>query len=391
MTIVNGNLRTDQVLPAKVPVNMRDTIDVLDAQKAFFEYLSRQFNGVRGIDSMKYEFMEMRSYPFLMTVTAVNAAAASIVTVDHPEYAHRDQMIYNTRTQEWYLMNEDVGGVGTGGSITVLNQSGAAGITSATAVGDVLQIGPEAHAEGEAIPPAYSNQPTGRFTYLFQHDRTRGNTDIQQKSKEYGTPQLVLDRKQFWIDEMRKLAMLLYTGKQMREVISASGPRRHEMSGLTEQITTNVIDFQSVPGALTLASMGEVLRLTMQHSASSSTKVVVLGQNAIAAVSALPSTAIRTTVNETSWGKELKTLVTPFGTMSIGYDPLLSSLYGMADKLFVLDPSYIERLFLTGLPTHLILNVQANNDIHNQIDVITGTDGIRVGLEELHARAENIK
>jgi hypothetical protein len=132
------------------------------------------------------------------------------------------------------------------------------------------------------------------------------------------------------------------------------------------------------------------MRKTMAHAASSSTKIGVCGQNAWAGISALPAAAIRTTVNETEWGKKLKTLITPFGTLSIGYDPMLSAEYGMDDRFFVLDPSYIERLYMIGLETHLILNVENSIDIHNQIDVITGTDGIRLGLEELHAQAENI-
>jgi hypothetical protein len=390
MSVLTGNVRTDQVLAAKVHVYMRETIDVLDAERAFFEYLTRQFRKSKGIESMKYNFLEMRSYPFIMTCNAITAAAATTVAVDHPEYGHTDQLIYNTRTKEFYLMNEVIGGVASAGKITVLNLVGSGGITTATAVGDILHIGPEAHAEGEAIPAAYSNTPTERYTYLFQHDKRRANTDIQAKTKEYGIPQLILDRKQFWVDEMRALAMLLYTGKQNREVASASGPRRHAMSGIMEQITTNVIDFDGVPGAMTLASVGEMLRLTMNHSASSTTKVGVCGQNAWAGISAMPAAAIRTTVNETAWGKKLNTLITPFGTLSIGYDSMLSDEYGMAGKFFILDPSYVERLYMTGLETHLILNIQNSDDIHNQVDVITGTDGIRLGLEELHAQGENI-
>jgi hypothetical protein len=389
-TIITGNVRTDQVLAAKVPVNMRDKIDLLDAERAPFELLSRQFNAMKGIDSMKYNFLEQRLLPFIMTCDEVTAAADTEIHVDHPEYAHTDQMIYNTRTKEWYLMNEAIGGVATAGTITVLNQIGSGGITNATAIGDILHIGPEAHAEGEAIPAAYSGQPVERFTYLFQHTKRRANTDIQRLTKEYGVKQLITDRKLFWIERMRALAMMLYTGKQGREVASASGPRRHQMSGLMEQITTNVIDFDSVPGAMTLASVGETMRLTLNHSSSSSTKVGIAGQNAWAGISAMAASSIRTTVSETEWGKKLNTLITPFGTLSIKYDPMLSAEYGMADKFFVLDPSYIERLYLIGDETRLILNIEANDDLCNQVDAIKGTDGIRVGLEELHAYAENI-
>ena len=385
-TIVTGNVRTDQVLAAKVPVWMREKIALLDAERAFFEYLSRQFKKMESIESMKFEFMEMRAFPFIVTCDEITAAAGTEVHVDHPEYCHRDQLIYNTRTGEFYLMNEDIGGGSTDGTITVLNQvAGTGGITTATKVNDILQILPEAHAEGEAIPPAFSHKPTNLFTYLFQHDRTRGNTDVQRLSREYGPKQLLLDRKQFWVDEMRGLNMLLYIGEHNREVTSATGPRRHSMRGLKNWISTNKINYGEAPGLFTLPAVGELMRRTKSHSASSDTKVGICGQNSWTAISSWPSSAIRTTVGETSWGKRLKSIVTAYGNLAIGYDNMLEATYGLDDIFVIVDPAHVQRLQLKGAETHLVLNTEDNSDIHNQKDVITGTDGLALGLQELHA------
>lgn len=390
-TIATGLQRSDQLLAAKVKVFMRDKIDMLDSERFIFEYLSRQFRKMVNCTNTKYEFIEQRIYPLTMVCTAVSEPGVTIA-VDHPEYAHRDQLIYNTRTGEWYLMNEDIGGTSTSGSITVVNQqAGTGNFVNATAIGDILQIGPETHAEGEALPLAYNVQPTNLYTYIFQHDRVRGNTDIQKATGEYGEKQLLIDRKLFWVEEMRALNMQLYISEQTREIASAAGPRRHAMQGLRNWINTNHIDYDAVPGNLTLASVGELMRRTTMHGASSGTKVGIAGQNSISAISAMPAAAIHTTVSETAWGKNLKTLVTPFGNLSFGYDQMLSQEFGMADVFCILDPAYIERLQLKGLETHLMLNVEDSTDIHNQKDVITGTDGLRVGLEELHAWGYNIK
>ena len=105
---VNGSVRTDDVLEAKVPVFMREQIDMLDAQRAYWEWLSRQFNPIKGIASMKYNFLEQRAYPFTMTCDEVTAAGADEVHVDHPEYAHTDQLIYNTRLGEHYPMGSAI-------------------------------------------------------------------------------------------------------------------------------------------------------------------------------------------------------------------------------------------------------------------------------------------
>ena len=389
-TIVTGSLRSDQLLAAKVKVMMREKIDMLDSERFIFEYLSRQFRGMVNSTNTKYEFIEQRLTPLVATVTAVNAAAATVLTLDHPEYIHTDQLLYNTRTGEWYIADAD--GV-SGANLSVLNQQTGADTApvTATAVGDIIQIGPESHAEGDALPGAFAVQPTNLFTYIFQHDRTRGNTDIQKATGEYGEKQLLIDRKLFWVEEMRALNMQLYIAEQTREIVSIAPRRRHSMQGLRNWISTNYVDFNAVVGNLTLASVGELMRRTMSHGASSATKVGIAGQNAVSAISAMPVNAIRTTVSETAWGKNLKTLVTPYGNLSFGYDQMLSAEYGMADIFAILDPAYIERLQISGLETHLLLNVQDSVDIHNQTDVITGTDGLRVGLEELHAWGFNIK
>jgi hypothetical protein len=132
------------------------------------------------------------------------------------------------------------------------------------------------------------------------------------------------------------------------------------------------------------------MRRCTSHTSSSQVKIGIGGQNAIEAISAMPVNAIRTTVNETEWGKNLKTIVTPFKNLNFAYDQMLSADYGTADIMVVLDPNHIQRCQIRGLERHMLLNVENNNDIHNQIDVITGTDGLMVKLEENHAWAYNI-
>jgi hypothetical protein len=391
-TVVSGIVSTDMVLPVKIVFPMRDKIPLVDGQRAWFEWITRQFKGgEESVTNMEYNFMEQRLYPMIMTVTGAAIAGATTIPCDHPEYAHTRQLLYNTSTGEIYKMNEATGGTGTAGSVTVVNLVGTGGITTACAAGQVLQILGMTQYEGGPIPASFSAQPNQRITYLYQHDRTRSNTDIQKGTKEYGMKQLMIDRIECWVSESRATSMNLYVGQQSKETVSGTGSKNtYTMSGIMEQISSNVIDFNAVPGTLTLASVGEMMRRTMMHEATSPEKVGVCGQNAIAAISAMPVNAIRTSVNETEWGKNLKTLVTPHGNLTVGYDLMLSQDYGMADKFFILDAKHISRLHFIDEVTRMLLNVQLSTDIHNQIDVITGTDGILVGIEELHAQVINI-
>lgn len=389
MAVVAGKTLTTSILAAKVPVNMDNHIHELETSKYLFEYLLRQIKPSMVEDNMSVVFMEDRPYPLVMTCTAISAAAATLVTCDNPTYAHHDELIYNTRTKEIYLINETTpftGGTVDSTGITVLDAlDGTGGIRTATAVGDILIRLPEAHAEGEAIPEAFSNQPTSVTTYIMQSDRVNQNTDIQKGTKEYGTAQIMLNRKKAWIEYKRAKDLIFYVGEHFREVVSASGPRRHGMRGLENWITANKIDFTTVGGGLTIASLGELMRKTMDYTASSSTKIGILGQNAWAHVSALPASAIRTTVSETSWGKRLNTLVTAHGNQSIGYDPQLKATNGLQDRFYLLDPGHMSHMHFNGEPERLLVDVGTRADIHNDTDVITGTFGLCVYLPELHA------
>ena len=383
--VVAGGIRTDQILAAKVPVNMDEYMHYSEESAYFFEYLTRKMNKVKVDDQLKTEWMEMHPYPLFVKLTATEAVAQTSLSVDNPTFCHRDQLLRNHRTEEIYLMNEDIGGTGSSTAISVLGHTGSGGILIAGAVDDILMILGESHAEGEAIPPAYSAKPIAKNRYIMQRDSTRQNTDIQQNSAEYGPNQLLIDRKLFWIEYKRETNLLMYLGKNQREVLSASGPRRHTMSGLNEQIVTNKVDYDTVPGGLSLAAVGEIMRTTKYHTASSDTKIGICGQNSWASISAMPNTAIRTTVNETSWGKRLKTLVTPHGNLGIGYDCMLVAENGLDGYFYVLDPAQIEKRYLRGLPERILLNVSDATDIHNVKDVATGTCGLVVHLEQLSA------
>ena len=394
-TTLSGVVSSDMLLPIKVVLNMREEIPLLDGKRAWFEYITRKAAGkMRQIENMQYNFMEQHIYPMVITTMGSAAIAATAIPVDHPEYAHTRQLIYNTVTGEFYKMNEVTGGTNTAGSITIVGISGTGGLVQAVVAGQTLQILSMAQFEGGAIPASFSAQPNARIAYLFQHDVTRSNTDIQKNTKEYGPKQLMIDRIMCWVQEMRKLSMLMYVGQQSVETVSSTGTKNtYTMSGIMEQIQSNVTDFLTVPGILTLSGIGETMRKVMSHSDTSPDKLGIAGQNAIAAISAMPVNAIRTSVSETEWGKDCKTLVTPHGNLSVGYDLLLAKEYGMADKMFILDVAKIERLEMSGLngATQMLLNIQLSTDIHNQVDAITGTDGLLLGEEELHAQIINIQ
>ena len=385
-TILNEKLRDDGILANKKPIEMDDYISWEDQDAYRFEAIMRKLGNEESCGQTKVEYMEVGAYPNKMIGSAIEAIGETSIAVDHPDYAHRDNLILNTRTGEIYLMAEDIGGTTNAGHIKVTRHSGSSGILAATAVNDVFLILPEAHAEGEETPEGYSMKPEVLYTYIQQSDISCGKyTDIAEATREYGMKQLAMNRKSKWIEWKQKKALAFYFGAEQREVVTASGPRRHTMRGLRNWFTTNRIDYGAVTGGVSLSSIGELMRKVTLIGAASESKLCMAGQNAMVTASALPATAIRTDLDTSKWGWSIKSIVTPFGTLGLMYEPVFSSENDLADVMCVIDTKHTKMLHLNGLKDRIYLDVGDKRDIHNMEDVISGTYGLRVNHEKCGA------
>ena len=380
-----GAVRIDTILAAKIPVDMDENIRFQETSGHRFELMTRLAKPMDIRGNMKTEWLEHEVYPNTMLTTG--ASGGTTVPVDRPELAHRDQLIQNMTTGEIYLMNEDIGGTGTSGSITVVAHTGSGSIGTATVAGQLLIIHPEVHAEGEAVPPAFTSKPETKFTYIQQSDETCKATDLAQNGNEYGLNQFKIDMQQKWLTRKRGINLSLLISKPMREILSASGPRRHSAGGLRNAITTNKIDLSGPggSGAIDIPLLGELLRVTTLNTSSSDTKVAYAGQNAIASLSAIPVSQILTSVSETVWGKKLTSVITPFGNLAFDHDRSLTDQYGLGDVFIITDPKSLNRLEYRGSPQRMIMNLNGNTDYHNMTNLFTGTWGLKVTQEYLNA------
>ena len=375
------------VAAQKIPIDMDSEIKYEETGSFRYEYYTRKLNAPEQHANMKVEWIENELYPCVLVVTG--ASAGTTIPVDNPQYAHRDQLLFNTRTKEVCLMNEDIGGTGTSGSVTVVNHTGSGSISTAAAADDVLIILPETHAEGEDVPPAFSQKPDFFYTYMMQSDETLKVSDIAKNQKEYGLKQYLSDRKQMWIYRKRGINLSLLVNKPMRETASAS-VRRHSSQGLDYAIQTNRVDCSYVQGVMDLGMVGELMRVTTRQGASSPTKIGIAGQNAMVSLSSIPVSAIETTVSETEWGKRLTSLRTPFGDLAFDHDRSLSDEFGLGDIFVILDPKCPVRLQYQGLPEQMVMNINGTTDFHNMTDLFTGTWGQKFCLEKLSAWIYNI-
>lgn len=400
MAIITGETKVSDLNQAQLVLDMEEQASWLDQGSYLFETVSRKISGrkakaagqgdasVMSASRMKHEFRERRLIALVTTVDTggASAAATSIPVVDATIFG-RDHLVYAPATEELFCLDEDIGGTAVSGEIKVrkLDSATGTGIVNALSAADVLINLGEAHAEGEAIPPAYATQEEDKFTYIMQFDRTRKSTDIEANEEHYGPSEIDNQRRQFWIEKKRELNMLLYLGQQTRETASASGRRRHVSRGLREYLASNRYDASGLSGGLTLSALGSIARPTWQHTSAASRKVMIAGLNAWTDISSWGDSYVRISPgSDQKWGVTFKELTTPFGDLDVGYDLQLRDTHGLADLSFILDPEHVYQIQLQNMPLQFLLNRANNEDIHIKQDVITGTRGLVLKLEELH-------
>ena len=99
-TILNEKLRDDGILANKKPIEMDDYISWEDQDAYRFEAIMRKLGNEESVSQTKVEYMEVGAYPNKLIGSAIEAIDETSIAVDHPEYAHRDNLILNTRTGE---------------------------------------------------------------------------------------------------------------------------------------------------------------------------------------------------------------------------------------------------------------------------------------------------
>ncbi|TSA57492.1 hypothetical protein D4R42_01425 [bacterium] len=389
-TIIDGAARSDNVNASGLVIDMESRIKELEPDSYMMVALTKAFGAKVAADQLKHEYMERRPIPNYSVCSAAVSAGDAAISVKDYDRCKTDHLIYVPKNDEMYLIQD----AAIDESVAVVAwPAGSGTIVTAIAVGDplvIMQV--DAHADGEAVPTAFTNQSTNKFDYIMQLDRAVKKTDIEAKSKHYDTREdtLAFDRGVAWIEAMRDINVLMYVGKAGREIVTASGRRRHCLGGVFEKFTENDIDLSESGGGFTEETLSSILAETTFFSASSKTKVGLFGTKAWRAISAWPKAALRISPNAKEWGVRVSRIITGFGDVDVGYDNVLNADKGLDDRGVILDQNKMRQLYLAGLPVRLYTGIQGSRDIHNTEDAISGTVGIMTPLAELYAQISGV-
>ena len=389
-TINTGSVPVSSLNQNQLVIDMENDVKKLYNDAAIFKRLTQTISGITKADRMEHRYREDRLQSITTVVTAAAAANATSIAVSAPKLGSRNQVIYCPATGETFSMDEDVGGTAVAGAIKVRGEGSATGtgITNPIPAGSVLLFLLESHAEGEAVPPAFSTVETDYSTYIMQYDETYKITDIATYEKKYGEEERAKQHMKKWIALEQRLNLHFYVGNGYRETASSSsGTRRHGLRGLFSYLAARNIDASQIQGGLTLQTLGLLLRPTKQYKSGMMPPVMLCGQNLWNSISAFPSGTIRINepgASDITWGVTISKLNTPFGVINVAYDQMLSQEFGLADRGVMIQPEHIKQLEMNGLPMRLMTNRQAPADVHNILDIFTGTRGLQVELPELH-------
>jgi len=393
--VIDGAARSDNVNSAGLIIDMEKIIHELEPDEYKMVALMKQFGEDRACAQMKHQWQEDRPIPNYSTISQTSAAAATTIYVNDYTRVQDDNVLF--------VIDKDSGDIkerllvqdsSIDESITVVAiTDGSSGCTNALAVGDIVVIGPESHAEGEDVPTAFTNKTTDLYTYNMQIDRAVKITDQEEAIAHYDDRQksLAWSRKKAWIETMRDVNMLFYLATKERETTTAGGRRRYMCDGVLALFTENNIDLSETEGGFTAATLGGILAATKKYAGSGEKKILLGGANAWEAISAWPENALRVSPREKEWGIRLNRIITGFGDIDVGHDNTLDANVGLADRAVILDPVLMRRLYLQNLGWFKMhQNIQSARDIHNKEDAISGTCGIMAPLAELYAQISGI-
>jgi len=310
------------------------------------------------------------------------AAGVTVITVDSGDAfkVRKDHIILVGRTLERMRVTADPS------VSTSINVERSIGTTAAAQINDddYLQVIGTAHAEGDPVPTAVWYDPT-KITGACQIFRnptdqteTARRTDMRTGpiSKEARREALQLHE----IDKERAFIWGEY-------FVTASGNDvRRGSTGMIEKVTTNAVDFSEV---VTKSAVNSALADLFEDG--SEERLTLMGKASMLTWWNMAEAFAWEIFDRTeaSFGIKLQEMVTPFGSLMLKHDKLLTKTEGFSDWAILVDPENVGYRFVKGRDTELLQKRQNPGD-DRVIDEYLGECGLEVMHQETHGVFKNM-
>lgn len=288
-----------------------------------------------------------------ITVTGAGSSSANIFT--------KGDVIKNARTGENML----VATVASATTITVAAAGRSFGTTAATAGADAdgLYIVGNVNEENAGARNVNTTRTAkeSNLTQIFKTSIAVSGT--QKESNLYGGSDLKYLRAKKGTEHALDIERAFIFGEKKYDTNGTQGHPRRATGGILEFIEGGNSYVQNQGGVLTAPDFNTFLREGFTYG--DDTKVLMAGGEVLQAVNEFARGQIQMKPIAKSYGMKISEYITPFGTINIVHNSLLSGDY--AGYGMLLDMECFKYRFMNNRDTKLLTNVQAN-DSDGQID-----------------------
>lgn len=236
------------------------------------------------------------------------------------------------------------------------------------------------HQEGASAPTAIAYDPTtvSNYTQIFRTSLDVTNT-AKATNIRYADGQYMKEAKREALElhsiEMERAFLF---GSQVEDVTGAQPDRTTK--GLLFFITTNVKDFA---GTVTIDSWENYMEDIFESG--SSEKLLLCGNRALNVLNKVARAhhTITATPTSESYGVQMTTWLTPYGTLQIKQHPLLSENASFNDWGFIVDPAKVVYRYLRGRDTQYVENRQSPGDDATKNEFLSEC-GLEVQFQAAH-------
>ncbi|NPV80804.1 MAG: DUF5309 family protein [Firmicutes bacterium] len=299
--------------------------------------------------------------------------AAVNLVVDHASYFAPYDRVLIERTGEIVLVTAVDTGTNT---LTVIRGFGT---VSAAAIqdNDYLMILDNAMPEGSGKPAQKFREPVKQYNYTQIFKTIIGATGTVIASEQRGPKELSHQRMIFNREHKKKIEYAGIFG-QKKEYVAGDQIIR-TTGGILEAIKTNVYN---AGGVLTEANFDKEF-VPMAFYRGSKKKLMLCSPLVLAVINSFSKNKLQTASGEETYGVSVQKYLTPFGTLLLAQDELLTGdVFG--GYAIVVDFENVAYRPLRGRDTKLLTNVQESGmDIEQ--DMFMTEAGWQVKLEETHA------
>jgi hypothetical protein len=268
-------------------------------------------------------------------------------------------VILNARTGERMIV-----GTVAATTIELATRSVGGTVAAAWADGDGIYIIGNVNEEnaGARNVNTTKSSPETNYTQIFK--TSIAVTGTQKEADVYGPKDLKYQRAKKGTEHALDIERAFWFGEKGSDTGGTQGHPRRLTGGILEFIESGNSYVQNQGGILTAPDFNTFLREAFTYS-SGSPKTLICGGIILQALNEIARGQIVMKPLAKSYGMQIGTWVTPFGSINILHNPLFVEDY--SGYGFLLDLSCFRYRSMNNRDTKLYTNVQAN-DIDGQVD-----------------------